>query len=38
MSALVEWDAEIPSLDRLIQEADMAQQLMDDVVQSTTRN
>lgn len=38
MSALVEWDAEIPSLARLIQEADMAQQLMDDVVHSTTSN
>ncbi len=30
-SALVEWDAEIPSLDRLIQEADLAQTLMDEV-------
>lgn len=30
-SALVEWDAEIPSLDRLIQEAEMAQVLMDEV-------
>ncbi len=30
-SALVEWDAEIPSLDRLLQEAEMAQKLMDDV-------
>lgn len=38
MSALVEWDAEIPSLDRLIQEADMAQQLMDDEVHSMASN
>lgn len=30
-SALIEWDAEIPSLDRLLQEADMAQRLMDEV-------
>ncbi len=29
-SALVEWDAEIPSLDRLLQEAEMAQRLMDE--------
>jgi hypothetical protein len=30
-SALVEWDSEIPSLERLLQEADMAQRLMDEV-------
>jgi uncharacterized protein len=30
-SALVEWDAEIPTLDRLLQEAEMAQELMDEV-------
>jgi hypothetical protein len=29
-SPLVEWDAEIPSLDRLLQEAGMAQRLMDE--------
>lgn len=29
--ALIEWDTEIPSLDRLLQEATMAQQLMDEV-------
>lgn len=28
---LIEWDSEIPILDRLLQEADMAQRLMDDV-------
>jgi uncharacterized protein (UPF0276 family) len=33
-SALVEWDAEIPSLDRLIQEANLAQSLMDEVAVS----
>jgi len=31
-SVLVEWDTEIPSLDRLCQEAAMAQRLMDEVV------
>jgi hypothetical protein len=30
-SVLVEWDAEIPSLDRLCQEATMAQRLMDEI-------
>lgn len=30
-SVLVEWDAELPSLERLVQEADMAQKLMDEV-------
>lgn len=30
-SALVEWDAKIPTLERLIQEADMAQTLMDEL-------
>lgn len=29
--ALIEWDSEIPSIDRLLQEADMAQRLMDEV-------
>ena len=33
-SALVEWDAEIPSLARLLQEAEMAQRLMDDTALS----
>ena len=33
--ALVEWDAEIPSLARLIQEADMAQKLMDEVTRDS---
>lgn len=31
-SVLVEWDAEIPSLERLLQEADMAQRYMDEIV------
>lgn len=30
-SPLIEWDAEIPSLDRLLQEADMAQRYMDEL-------
>ncbi len=33
-SALIEWDFEIPSLARLLQEAGMAQKLMDDITQS----
>jgi uncharacterized protein (UPF0276 family) len=35
-SVLIEWDAEIPSLARLVQETEMAQHLMDEVVGSST--
>lgn len=34
-SALVEWDAEIPSLDRLLQEAEMAHTLMNEVTSAS---
>ncbi len=36
-SVLVEWDAELPSLDRLLQEAEMAQRLMDETVSHQTK-
>lgn len=36
-SALIEWDAAIPSLERLLQEADMAQRLMDEVTLSAAQ-
>jgi uncharacterized protein (UPF0276 family) len=36
-ASLVEWDAEIPSLARLLQEADMAQKYMDEVTSSIAR-
>ncbi len=35
-SVLIEWDSEIPSLARLLQEAEMAQQLMDEVCGSAS--
>jgi uncharacterized protein (UPF0276 family) len=36
-ASLVEWDSEIPTLDRLLQEADMAQKYMDEVASSPAR-
>ncbi|RME39781.1 MAG: DUF692 domain-containing protein [Planctomycetota bacterium] len=35
-SVLIEWDAEIPALDRLMEEADQAQRLMEEVTRAKT--